>query len=195
MILDNQMSSAMCVALKDAQNLAQQNRQEIIEIEHVLLSIFAQEGNVLNMFRSLGIDANYLIRRLERESENLPKSFKNSPAIPGTRLDQALQYGLDNALSNARHYCETTDFIAGVTRIPNGNAAIMLRSLNLTALSVQGTVMRLQLPSEPVNTSGSPFVTAYQMPAQNVQQPTAFGGPQPTAFGGPQPTAFGGPQP
>ncbi|MBR4985680.1 MAG: AAA family ATPase [Proteobacteria bacterium] len=193
MILDNQMSSAMCVALKDAQNLAQQNHQEMIEIEHVLLSILAQEGHVLNMFRSLGIDANYLIRRLERETENLPKSFKNTPAIPGMRLEQALQFGLDNALSNARHYCETPDFIAGVTRIPGGNAAIMLRSLNLTALSVQGLVMRLQLASEPVNTNGSPFVMAYQTPATNATnaQNTTFGSPQPSAFG----TPYGAQQP
>ena len=182
----------MCVALKDAQNLTQQNHQEIIEIEHVLLSVLAQEGNVLNMFRSLGLDPNYLIRRLERESENLPKSFKNTPATPSSRLEQALQYGLDNALSNARHYCETTDFIAGVTRIPSGNAAIMLRSLNLTALSIQGAVMRLQLPSEPINSSGSPFVTAYQIPANNTQ--SAFGGAQP-AFGSAQTPAFGSVQP
>lgn len=179
MILDNQMSSALCTALRDAQNLAQQNRQEKIEIEHVLLSILAQEGNVLQMFKALSIDANYLIRRLERESENLPKSFKNNQPVPSSKLEEALQFGLDNAISNARQYCETTDFVAGITRVPSGSAPVMLRSLNLTVLSVTGTCMRLQLQAEQVNSSGAPLVIATS--ASNYSyQPSAnapFGAP------------------
>lgn len=186
MILDHQMSSALCVSFKDAQALAQRNRQESVEIEHVLLSILAQEGNVLNMFRSQSIDVNYLIRRLEREVESFPKTFKEAQISASTRLDQAVHFALDNAQSNARQYAETTDFIAGITRVPSGSAAVMLRSFNMTVLSVQGAVMRLQLPSEPVNQSMCPFNAGYRAAGA---QHTAFGSPQtPT-----QNTAFGGP--
>ena len=194
MILDHQMSSALCVAFKDAQALAQRNRQESVEIEHVLLSVLAQEGNALNLFRGMSVDVNYLIRRLEREVEGLPKTFKDNQVSASSRLDQAAHFALDNALSNARQYAETTDFIAGITRVPNGGAAVMLRSFNLTVLSVQGAVMRLQLPSEPVNQAMCPFNAGYRAPSS---QNTAFGSPQApaqnTAFGGPSVTAFGGP--
>ena len=198
MILDNQMSSALCVALKDAVTLAQRHQQTSVEIEHVLLSILAQEGNVLQIFRSNGIEVNYLIRRLERDVDGFPKTFnKDAQPAASSKLEQALQFGLDNAQSNARQYCETHDFVAGVTRVPSGSAPVMLRSYNFTVLSVQGAALRLKLASEPVNTAPSPF--SYGFNNQN----TAFGSPaapfgapnQPaTAFGTPQPTtAFGAP--
>lgn len=194
MILDNQMSSALCVALKDAQNLAQNNHQETIEIEHVLLSILAQEGAVLKMFNTLNINTSYLIRRLERETDSIPKSFRNSPALPSLKLEQALQFGLENAASNSRQYCETYDFVAGITKITTGSAPVMLRSFNLSGIIVTGTVMRLGLPSEPVNTSGAPFIltnTAANpqngslnntpFAAPTVQNPTPFASPTPQA--------------
>ncbi len=185
MILDNQMSSALCVALKDAQNLAQKNRQETVEIEHVLLSILAQEGNAIPLLKQYLIDINYLIRRLEREVESFPKSMKDKPVSLGTKVEQALQFGYDNAQSNARQYAETYDFIAGVTRVPSGSASVMLRSYNLTVLSVQGAMLRLNLPPEPVNTAMSPFSLGY-----NQSQNTAFGG-QNSAYNNQAPSAFG----
>ncbi|MBQ9817414.1 MAG: AAA family ATPase [Proteobacteria bacterium] len=193
MILDNQMSSALCVALRDAQALAAKNRQDTVEIEHVLLSILAQEGSVLQLFRTNGIEVNYLIRRLEREVENFPKSFKKDvPPAMGSKVEQALQFGLDNAVSNARQYAETYDFIAGVTRVPSGSAAVMLRSFNMTVLSVQGTMMRLNLPAEPVNTSASPFSVGVGMSNTGMGNPnSAFGAPA-AAFGAPA-SAFGTP--
>ena len=189
MILDNQMSSALCVALKDAVTLAQRHQQQSVEIEHVLLSILAQEGNVLQIFRSNGIEVNYLIRRLERDVDGFPKTFnKDAQPSASSKLEQALQFGLDNAQSNARQYCETHDFIAGVTRVPSGSAPVMLRSYNFTALSVQGAALRLKLASEPVNNMPSPFSYGYG------NQNTAFGSPA-APFGAPnQPTtAFGTP--
>lgn len=190
MILDNQMSSALCIALRDAQNLAAKNRQENVEIEHVLLSILAQEGNVLQIFRSYGIEVNYLIRRLERDVDDFPKTFKENcvPGI-GSKVEQALQFALDNAQSHARLYAETHDFVAGVTRIPNGGAAVMLRSYNMTALSVQGAWLRLQLTSEPVNTSASPWSTGFSAHTGFSSTASAFGAPA-SAFGAPASTNF-----
>ncbi|MBQ9396382.1 MAG: AAA family ATPase [Proteobacteria bacterium] len=193
MILDNQMSSAMCVALKDAQTLAQNNHQETIEIDHVLLSILAQDGAVLKMFNTLNINASYLIRRLERETDSIPKSFKNGPALPSLKLEQALQFGLENAASNGRQYCETYDFVAGVTKITTGSAPVMLRSFNLSAIIVTGTIMRLGLPAEPVNTAGAPFIIANTTPNAPNGQPqnyTPFATPTqaPTPFATPTQT-------
>ncbi len=180
MILDNQMSSALCAALKDAQDLAQKNKQENVEIEHVLLSLLAVDGNVSRLFRDTGMDINYLIRRLEREVEGFPKSYKTNPAVAGSKLDQALQYAFENAQSNARTYAETYDFIAGVTRVPSGSASVMLRSMNMTALSIQGAMLRIGAQPEPANTGFSPFSqgygnsgTAFGSPAMNFNAPNA----------------------
>ena len=185
MILDNQMSSALCVALRDAQSLAVKHHHETVEIEHVLLSILAQEGGVLQIFRTNGIDVNYMIRRLERDVEDIPRSFKDN-GVPGvgSNLEQALRFALDNAQANARLYAETYDFVAGVTRVPQGSAAVMLRSYNMTVLSVTGAALRLHLAVEPVNTSASPFSVGYG-------GASAFGAPA-SAFGAPA-SAFGTP--
>ena len=184
MIMDNQMSSALCAALKDAQSLAQKNQQETVEIEHVLLSLLAVDGNVSRLLRDSGVVTTYLVRRLEREVESLPKSYKSNPPVPGAKLDQALQFAFENAQSNARTYAETYDFIAGVTRVPSGSAAVMLRSMNLTALSIQGTMMRIGAQPEPVNTGFSPFAqgygagqTAFGSPAVNFNTNSAFNAP------------------
>ena len=91
MILDNQMSSALCSALRDGQSIASGNGQAQVEIEHVLLGVLAQEGNVVALLRDINVDVNYVIRRLERESSMLPRALKEGQAALGERLEQALQ--------------------------------------------------------------------------------------------------------
>lgn len=202
MILDNQMSSALCSALRDGQSIASSNGQAQVEIEHVLLGVLAQEGNVVALLRDINVDVNYVIRRLERESSMLPRALKEGQATLGARLEQALQFGFEQAVSAGRTYAETLDFVSGICRMPSGNAAVMLRSMNLSVLSIQGAATRLNLARETVNTSPSPFSAPVALSAPAQESPygafsTPFGRPEtPKSFDGtavqPRPQVVGG---
>ena len=140
MLMDTQLSAPLAAALHDAQSLAKKNNHELIEIEHVLLCILTQEGNVLNIFRDHGLDVNYIVRRLERDMQSYAKTFaKDSMPYTSTSLDQALNYGLDVAYRNAHNYVETRDFLCAVLNVPSGKAPLMLRSMNMTADSVMAS--------------------------------------------------------
>lgn len=164
MITNCQTSRAMCAALNDAQSLASKNRQEYVEIEHVLLCILAQEGNVLALLRDYRIDVNYLIMRLEQDVQNFSKSFNDSAPKISPKLDDALGFGLEQSTARRQSYIETTDFLAGICRMPSGNTALMLRSMNLSALSIEGVVARLRLPMEPANDVPCPLLSS-QIPS------------------------------
>ena len=157
MLLDMQISSALRAALSDAQSLAQRQRQDQVEIEHVLLAILAQEGIVLRMLRDMGLDINYLIKRLERESESYPRSMTDAVPYVSMRLDQALALGLEVAQSQMRSYVETRDFVSGVLRVPSGKAPLMLRSMNLTHDVLVSAYLRIGGQPESQNLSGSPL--------------------------------------
>ena len=183
MLMDNQLSGALASALTDAQKLAQKNKHEVIEIEHVLLGILSQDGGVIRILRELGLDVNYVIRRLERDMESNPKSYgtKGVTPYPSMNLNQALNNGLDVAYRQARNYVETRDFVAGAVNVSSGKAPLMLRSMNLTADSIQNTAARIGLMSEPVNMSGTPLKGNPQYGGQATgtfnQPASAFGAP------------------
>lgn len=157
MLLDNQMSTALCGALGDAQGFAARQKQEQIEIEHVLLACLAQEGVVLRVLRELALDVNYIIKRMEREAESYPKTFSDISPFVSIRLDQALQLGLEFAQSNARAYADTRDFLCGVLRVPTGKAPLLMRSLNLSPEVIEGIARRLSIAQETQNFGPSPI--------------------------------------
>ncbi|MBQ1267515.1 MAG: AAA family ATPase [Proteobacteria bacterium] len=191
MLMDTQLSAPLAAALHDAQSLAKKNNHELIEIEHVLLCILTQEGNVLNIFRDHGLDVNYIVRRLERDMQSYAKTFaKDSMPYTSTSLDQALNFGLDVAYRNAHNYVETRDFLCAVLNVPSGKAPLMLRSMNMTADSVMASSKRLNQQSELVNSTGSPLMIKSQTAAFG-QPNAAFGQPN-AAFGQPN-SAFSQP--
>ncbi len=181
MLMDNQYSAALASAISNAQSLAQKNKHDMIEIEHVLLGILAQDGNVVRILRELGLDVNYVIRRLERDMETNPKVMSaNSVPYPSANLNQALNFALDTAYRQARNFVETRDFVAGALNISTGKAPLMLRSMNLSADSIQNTAQRLCLMGEYVNNSGNPLkgVAAGGGQGGTFSQPaSAFGQP------------------
>lgn len=196
MILDHQMSSALCGALRDGQTLAQRNQQPEVQIEHVLLSILAQESNVVALLRALNVDINYLIRRLDRDCAAFPKSNATAAPAAASRLEQALQMAFEQASNAGRTYAQTTDFLAGVCNVSNGSAPVMLRSMNLSAYTVATAASRLALAAEAQNTSVSPFAYAppqyqnfnapYAASAQNINPFAASNGAAPQSAAQPQ---------
>ena len=191
MLMDTQLSAPMAAALHEAQKLAKKNNHELIEIEHVLLAILTQEGNVLNIFRDHGLDVNYIVRRLERDMQSYAKTFaKDNMPYTSTSLDQALNFALDIAYRNAHNFVETRDFLCAILNVPSGKAPLMLRSMNMTAESVIASGTRLNQQSELVNSTGSPLMIRSQSAAFG-QPNTAFGQPN-AAFGKPS-AAFGQP--
>ena len=191
MLMDTQLSAPMAAALHEAQKLAKKNNHELIEIEHVLLAILTQEGNVLNIFRDHGLDVNYIVRRLERDMQSYAKTFaKDNMPYTSTTLDQALNFALDVAYRNAHNFVETRDFLCAILNVPSGKAPLMLRSMNMTAESVMASSTRLNQQSELVNSTGSPLMIKSQGAAFG-QPNAAFGQPN-SAFGQPN-AAFGQP--
>lgn len=186
MILDTQMSSSMRAAIADAQSLALKQNQEAIDIEHVILAILVQEGSVLRVLRELGLDVNYLITRLERECARYPKNFAARSPYPSLRLDQALQLALDTVIGTSEPWVQTDDFLAAILRVPSGAAALMLRSMNLSAEVIKSTAQRVKSQPEPQNFAGSALSTAPgpTSPSPQAQRPQPV---QPTSTAqGPQ---------
>lgn len=180
MILDNQMSANLCMTLHDGFKMAERDRLETVEIEHILLAIIAQNGNGLSLLRALNVDITYLIHRLEREASRFPKTMENKRPVASQRLEQALQTAFEIALSTQHNFASSTDFIAAVSQLPSGSAAVMLRSMNISSAIVQNLMARLNLPAETQNTSSSPFsvlVTPGYMP-QNTPYNTVAPMPQ-----------------
>ena len=196
MILDHQMSSALCGALRDGQTLAQRNQQPEVQIEHVLLSVLAQESNVVALLRALNVDINYLIRRLDRDCSAFPKSNATAAPAAASRLEQALQLAFEQASNAGRTYAQTTDFLAGICNVPNGSAPVMLRSMNLSAYTVSTAASGLSLSAEAQNTAVSPFSyvppqyqnfnAPYSAPAQNINTFATSNGAAPQSAAQPQ---------
>lgn len=181
MILDNQMSANLCAALADALSRAQRERHANVEIEHVLSAIVAQDANGASLLRGLNVDISYLTHRLERESGRFEKSLSGGRPMLSPRLEQALNASFEQALQSQRNYAATTDFIAAVSQMPSGTAAVMLRSMNLSAMSIQGALLRLNLPQEPQNACSSPF-SALNNPGE-ARNASMYGG-NPSPYGG-----------
>ena len=168
----DKVSEQMNAALEHAAKYALEQNREQVEIEHVLLTIFLQEGNTLRILRELAIDINYLISRLQREIARLPAAFRASTPYPSITLSQALKISFDTVTSNARDYIRTTDFLAALTYIPSGSAPIMLRAMNINANNIQNISNALNLPEEPKALSGNatqiPVTVPTSVPPQNI---------------------------
>ncbi len=127
----DKLSSPSRAALNDARTLTRKMRQEQVEIEHYLLALMLQEGNALAILRRLGVDVNYLVRRLEREAARYPKVFNEGEVYPSLRLEQLLQGAVDEARRQGRDYAESEDLLAAMVQSPTGPAPVILRSMNV----------------------------------------------------------------
>ena len=189
MLMDTQLSAPMAAALHDAQKLAQKNKHETIEIEHVLYAILTQEAHVMHIIRDQGLDVQYVMRRLDRDMQSYPKTFsKDNMPYTSASLDQALNLALDTAYRNAHNYVETRDFLCAVLLVPSGKAPLMLRSMNLTVENIMASGTRLNQTNELINETGSPLML--KKPSPSFGQPNAAFGQPNAAFGQPN-AAFG----
>ena len=193
MILDNQTSVNLSAALEDAFARAERERHANVEIEHVLLAVMAQDSNGVALLRGMNVEVSYLIHRLEREVGRLPKRMGDARPTPSPRLEQALGMAFELSLGARRAYATTTDFIAAVCQLPTGSAALMLRSMNMSAASVQSALARMNLPQEAQNTTRSPFGTFLAAPpaASYDMTPTPYAASSMTSGFAPQ-TDFNG---
>ncbi len=181
MLLDNQFSHQLAEAFRLAQKSAGQKKHASVDLEHIVLMILCQNGNVAAMFRGLSLDVNYMMRRLEHELENCPKVFEaNAVPYVSASVDQALNVGLESAYRQARNFVDTRDFIVGVLAVAAGKAPLMLRSMNVSAEGLSAMYQQLHLMDEIPNSSGAPL----QLSKGNVVKPVNDA-PTTSAFGAP----------
>jgi ATP-dependent Clp protease ATP-binding subunit ClpB len=120
-------------ALQDAQHIADENRQQQIEPEHLLLALLRQEGGIVApILQKLGASPDQIARRVQFEIDRMPKV---SGAAAGTHIGPRLQRALETAFQEAERlkdeYVSTEHLLIGIAS-GDGPAQAALSSVGAT---------------------------------------------------------------
>ncbi len=120
-------------AIQKAQEFAQQKGNQQVETEH-LLYILLEEGIVLEIIKTLGVDVTTLRKELESEIEKFPKVLGSSP-VGQLYVTQELKNVFESAFREAEHlkddYVSVEHLLLGIIKTKNRSEKI-LKKLGVT---------------------------------------------------------------
>ena len=132
----NRMTEKVQQGLMSAQSLAAREKNQQVEVEHLLLALLRQEGGLaVSILTKAGADVEGLTRRIEREIERLPKVTGPSGGpdqfyVTG-RLNRLLSLAEDEAKSLKDDYISVEHLLLAVTA-DDGVAGRIFKELKLT---------------------------------------------------------------
>jgi ATP-dependent Clp protease ATP-binding subunit ClpB len=114
-------------AIQDAQHVAEENRQQQIEPEHLLLALLRQEGGIVApILQKLGASPRELAAQVSSEIDRMPKV---SGAAAGTHIGPRLQRVLETAMAEADRlkdeYVSTEHLLIGIASEPGAASQIL----------------------------------------------------------------------
>ncbi len=117
-------------AVQDAQHVAEENRQQQIEPEHLLAALLKQDGGIVSpILEKLGANTNDLESRISAELERMPKV---SGTAAGTHIGPRLQRVFETAFQEAERlkddYVSTEHLLIGVASEPGAASQLLVNS-------------------------------------------------------------------
>jgi ATP-dependent Clp protease ATP-binding subunit ClpB len=121
-------------AIQEAQNLADENGQQQIEVPHLLLALVRQEGGVVTpVLQKLGVKPELVARQVEEEIGRMPKV--SGSISGGAYISPGLKSVLDDAWQEAQRlkdeYVSTEHLLLGISG-DTGTAGNILKSHGIT---------------------------------------------------------------
>ncbi len=120
-------------AVQDAQHVAEENRQQQIEPEHLLLALLNQEGGIVApILQKLGANPGALASQVQAEIERMPKiSGVPGGSQIGPRLQRVFETAFQEAERLKDEYVSTEHLLIGIAS-ESGAASRLLSSVGAT---------------------------------------------------------------
>jgi ATP-dependent Clp protease ATP-binding subunit ClpB len=123
----NQFTEKALQAIQEAQDLARENNNAQVEVEHLLLTLLEQpEGVVPQVIAAVGASAPVIARQVRTEVERMPKAYGPTQLYLSQRLSAVLAERLRDEFVSTEH------LLLGIIVADRGPAASMLQRAGLT---------------------------------------------------------------
>ena len=133
----NQFTEKAREAIQAAQELAQDNNNSQVEVEHLLLTLLEQpEGVVPQIITKVGGSAQAMAREVRAEVERLPKAYGPTQVYLSQRLNAVLRAAQGEAERMRDEFVSTEHLLLGIIVVDKGAAATILRRAGLTTETI-----------------------------------------------------------
>jgi ATP-dependent Clp protease ATP-binding subunit ClpB len=124
-------------ALTEAQTLSQEERNQVIDIPHVLFVLLSEQGIPIEIFSKLGADIGNIKSVAEKAYKSLPKvEGAGDQNYVSRELSQALRTSEKEAKSLGDEYISTEHLLLGITENSTGELKSELKRANITKDSI-----------------------------------------------------------
>ncbi|MCK5391433.1 MAG: AAA family ATPase, partial [Deltaproteobacteria bacterium] len=124
-------------ALAEAQSLAQENNNQVVDIPHVLISLLAEDGIPGQVIAKLGTNLNVVRGLAQDEINKLPKVQGDTDQIYLSReLSKAFKTAEKEAKSLGDEYLSTEHLLLGIVQDSSGGLKSELKRLGITRDSI-----------------------------------------------------------
>jgi ATP-dependent Clp protease ATP-binding subunit ClpB len=133
----NQFTEKALQAIQEAQDLARENNNAQVEVEHLLLTLLEQpEGVVPQVIAAVGASAPAIARQVRTEVERMPKAYGPTQLYLSQRLSAVLRAAQGEAERLRDEFVSTEHLLLGIIVADRGPAASMLQRAGLTTEAV-----------------------------------------------------------
>ncbi|HHX45271.1 MAG TPA: ATP-dependent chaperone ClpB [Chloroflexi bacterium] len=133
----NQFTEKALQAIQEAQDLARENNNAQVEVEHLLLTLLEQpEGVVPQVIAAVGTSAPAIARQVRTEVERMPKAYGPTQLYLSQRLSAVLRAAQGEAERLRDEFVSTEHLLLGIIVADRGPAASMLQRAGLTTEAV-----------------------------------------------------------
>lgn len=124
-------------AIAEAQSLAQESNNQVVDIPHVLISLLAEDGIPGQVIAKLGTNPDVVRGLAQEEVNKLPKVKGDSDQVYLSReLNKAFKTAEKEAKSLGDEYLSTEHLLLGVAQDSTGNLQSELKRLGITRDSI-----------------------------------------------------------
>ena len=125
-------------ALANAQNIAEENNNQYIDMEHLFFALLRQEeGVVLQMIRKIGVDTELLKREIDELIKKIPKVFgENGMSYISARLKKVLDRAFQEAVDLKDEYVSTEHLLLAIVGQNDGVLKDIFKKLGIDKKSL-----------------------------------------------------------
>ncbi|NIP30375.1 MAG: AAA family ATPase, partial [Candidatus Dadabacteria bacterium] len=124
-------------ALVEAQNIAKDNKNQVIDLPHLIVSLLAEQGIPTEVLEKLGVKPNQVREIANKELAKLPKvDGTDGQVYASNELSKSFQDAEKESKSLGDQYISTEHLLIGITENLNGNLKSEFNKLNINKKNI-----------------------------------------------------------